>query len=334
MANTKPIKSIQARNRKYMLVRYGRMNLMGLFEHRLPSIPKVPTNVVVKTDKGLQLGSIIGTFTQYKSGQFRLDSGEIDKYFQDSQIDLSLRPVGKFIRYASHDDLSEKRHLRQIAKEEMKNCNRLVKEMELEMKIVDADHILGGERIIFYFMADGRVDFRALVKKLAQEYQTRIEMRQVGSRDEAKLLGDVETCGQPCCCARFLQALKPVNMRMAKTQKATLDPSKISGYCGRLKCCLRYEDETYTELKKLLPNKKALVKTSQGQGIVIDKQILTQLVMVQLEDGKRVTFPVDEIEVIETPKIKKKKQENTQSDPEQKKESNNQDQNQPEQEQS
>ena len=334
MANTKTVKSIQAKNRKYMLVRYGRMNLMGLFEHRQPSIPKLPTRVVVKTEKGIQLGSIIGQFTQYKSGQFRLDSSEINEYFNNSQIDLSLRPVGKFIRYASPDDLSEERHLRQIAKEEMKNCNRLVKEMGLEMKIVDADHILGGERIIFYFMADGRVDFRALVKKLAQEYQTRIEMRQVGSRDEAKLLGDVETCGQPCCCARFLKALKPVNMRMAKMQKATLDPSKISGYCGRLKCCLRYEDETYTTLKKLLPNKKVLVKTSQGLGKVMDTQILTQLVTVELEDGKRVAFPVDELEILETPKIKKKKQENTQSDPEQKKNSNNQDQNRSEQERS
>ncbi|MFC1676381.1 stage 0 sporulation family protein [Planctomycetota bacterium] len=334
MAKTKTAKSIQARNRKYMLVRYGRMNQMGLFEHRLPSIPKVPTRVVVKTDKGLQIGSIIGPITQYKSGQLKLDRSEINEYFSNSQIDLSLRPVGKFIRYASPDDLSEKRHLRQIAKEEMKNCNRLVKEMDLDMKIVDADHILGGERIIFYFMADGRVDFRALVKKLAQEYQTRIEMRQVGSRDEAKLLGDVETCGQPCCCARFLKALKPVNMRMAKMQKATLDPSKISGYCGRLKCCLRYEDETYTELKKFLPNKKAMVKTSQGQGIVIDKQILTQLVMVQLEDGKRVAFPVEELEILETPKIKKKKQEDTQNDPKQKKDSDKQEQDQPDKKQS
>ena len=124
------------------------------------------------------------------------------------------------------------------------------------MKIVDAEHIFGGERIVFYFMAEGRVDFRELVRKLAQEYQTRIEMRQIGSRDEAKLLGDVESCGQECCCLQFLQLLKPVNMRMAKMQKATLDPSKISGYCGRLKCCLRYEDETYMDLKKSLPRKR------------------------------------------------------------------------------
>ncbi len=132
------------------------------------------------------------------------------------------------------------------------------------MKIVDAEHVFGGERIIFYFMSDGRVDFRELVKRIAQEYQTRIEMRQIGSRDEAKLLGDLESCGQQCCCQRFLKLLKPVNMRMAKMQKATLDPAKISGFCGRLKCCLRYEDETYTELKRKIAKKECQGKDFQG----------------------------------------------------------------------
>ena len=123
-------------------------------------------------------------------------------------------------------------------------------------------------------------------------------MRQIGSRDEAKLLGDVESCGQQCCCQRFLKHLKPVNMRMAKMQKATLDPAKISGYCGRLKCCLRYEDETYTDLKKRLPKKNTKVKTKHGQGKVVDTQILTQLVMVEYQSGERIATPVEEIEII------------------------------------
>ena len=169
------------------------------------------------------------------------------------------------------------------------------------MKIVDAENIFGGERIIFYFMADGRVDFRELVKKLANEYQSRIEMRQVGSRDEAKLLGDVESCGQQCCCQLFLKALKPVNMRMAKMQKATLDPSKISGYCGRLKCCLRYEDQTYTELKKRLPRKNARVKTPHGEGKVVDTQILTQLVIVEDENGTKTAVGVEQVEILSPP---------------------------------
>ena len=178
------------------------------------------------------------------------------------------------------------------------------------MKIVDVEHVFGGERIIFYFMSDGRVDFRELVKKVAQEYQTRIEMRQIGSRDEAKLLGDVESCGQQCCCQRFLKLLKPVNMRMAKMQKATLDPAKISGYCGRLKCCLRYEDETYTEGKKRLPKKNTKVRTKQGVGKVRDTQILTQLVVVEYENGDKAAVGVEEIEIIPASEMAKKKQDN------------------------
>jgi len=136
-------------------------------------------------------------------------------------------------------------------------------------------------------------------------------MRQIGSRDEAKLLGDVESCGQQCCCQRFLKLLKPVNMRMAKMQKATLDPAKISGYCGRLKCCLRYEDETYTELKKRLPKKSTKVKTKHGQGKVVDTQILTQLVVVEYENGEKAAIGVDEIKIIPASETTKEKQDNT-----------------------
>jgi len=191
----------------------------------------------------------------------------------------------------------------------MECCRNFVKKMGLPMKIVDVEHVFGGERIIFYFMSDGRVDFRELVKKVAQEYQTRIEMRQIGSRDEAKLLGDVESCGQQCCCQRFLKLLKPVNMRMAKMQKATLDPAKISGYCGRLKCCLRYEDDTFTDLKKRLPKKNTRVKTKQGQGKVVDAQILTQLVLIEYQSGERATAHVDEIEIIPASQTTKQEQE-------------------------
>jgi len=288
----------QTRSSKYMLVRYGRMNNLGLFEHNETRIPKTITRVVVKTDKGLELGYLVGQLTCYKEGRFKLGDERIKKYFEDSGIDFTYDQGGKIVRYATAADINEEQHLQKITKEEIACCKRLIKEMNLPMKIVDAEHIFGGERIVFYFMADGRVDFRELVKNLAHEYQTRIEMRQIGSRDEAKLLGDVESCGQECCCRRFLKMLKPVNMRMAKMQKATLDPSKISGYCGRLKCCLRYEDKTYTELKRLLPRKNTKVKTKDGQGKIVDTQILTQLVVVEYEDGEKAVMPVDEIEII------------------------------------
>jgi cell fate regulator YaaT (PSP1 superfamily) len=279
-----------------MLVRYGQMNMLGFFEHNESKIPKVNKRVVVKTSRGLELGYLVGRLASYKAGQFKLSPEQIKEYFEDSDTDIPCAQAGKFVRFATSADVSEERHLQKIAEEEVECCRRFVKEMNLPMKIVNAEHVFGGERIIFYFMSDGRVDFRELVKRIAQEYQTRIEMRQIGSRDEAKLLGDVESCGQQCCCQRFLKLLKPVNMRMAKMQKATLDPAKISGYCGRLKCCLRYEDKTYTDLKKQLPKKNSTIKTKQGDAKVIDTQILTQIVLVEYPNGERAAFRIDELD--------------------------------------
>ena len=305
MGKSPETKTKQTKNKKYMLVRFGRMNTLGLFEHHESSIPKVQSRVVIKTNRGLELGHMVGQLTSYRGGQFRLTGEQMMEYFDDGDVDFSRGPTGKFVRYATAADISEERHLRKIVKEEMECCQRFIKDMNLPMKIIDAEHVFGGERIVFYFMSDGRVDFRELVKRVAQEYQTRIEMRQIGSRDEAKLLGDVESCGQVCCCIRFLQLLKPVNMRMAKMQKATLDPSKISGYCGRLKCCLRYEDQNYTELKKKLPRRNTWVETKQGAGKVIDTQILTQLVVVEHENGDRVAFPLEEVTILPGPPARK-----------------------------
>jgi cell fate regulator YaaT (PSP1 superfamily) len=293
-------KTRQKRNKKYMLIRYGRMSELGWFEHNEPKVPKTPKRVVIKTDKGLELGHIVGQLSPYRKGQFRLNQDQLDEYYRVSEVEFECECSGKFVRYASSADVSEEKHLRKISRGEIDCCRKYAEELNLPMKIVDVEHIFGGERIVFYFMADGRIDFRELVKRLAQEYQTRIELRQIGSRDEAKLLGDYETCGQQCCCQRFLKTLKPINMRMAKMQKATLDPSKISGYCGRLKCCLRYEDMTYKELKKNLPKRNTRVKTEHGYGRVMDNQILTQLVMVESDKGERFAVPVEEIEIIDS----------------------------------
>lgn len=298
MSKSTSAKSKPQKNKKYLLVRHGQMSALGLFEHDEPEIPKTATRVVIKTQKGLELGHLVGQLTAYKGGQFKLNPEQLKDYYDSSGVEFDPEPKGRFVRFATAADINEERHLRQIVKEEIDCCKKFVDELELPMKIIDAEHILGGERIIFYFRADGRVDFRELVKKLAHEYQTRIEMRQIGSRDEAKILGDVESCGQQCCCQRFLKALKPVNMRMAKMQKATLDPSKISGYCGRLKCCLRYEDQTYTQLKKRLPRKGTQVNTPAGRGKIIDAQIMTQLVVVEYENGDREAIGVEEIEII------------------------------------
>jgi len=284
-------------SKNLMLVSYGRMGLLGWFEHNQRHVSKIHTKVVVKTDRGLELGRLVGPWC-YRGGHFRQNPEQIRQYYEESGAEQLFSRTGQFMRYATAADINEAKHLEKSTAEELACCKSFVKELQMPMKIVDAEHLFGGERIIFYFIADGRVDFRELVKKLAKEYQTRIEMRQIGSRDEAKLLADYESCGQECCCKRFLKILKPVNMRMAKLQKATLDPAKISGHCGRLRCCLRYEDQTYLELKKRLPKKNSLVTTVHGQGRVVDTQILTQLVVVRNDDGSKLAVPVEEVELI------------------------------------
>ena len=152
----------------------------------------------------------------------------------------------------------------------------MIGERHLGMQLVDVEHLLGGERLIFYYLAEQRVDFRDLVKALAKRYKTRIEMRQIGVRDEAKLLADYGDCGKPVCCNTHLREMPPVSMKMAKIQKATLDPAKISGRCGRLKCCLRYEYDTYEEYRRDLPKVGTMVMTRIGQGKVIAQEILRE----------------------------------------------------------
>jgi len=297
MANVETKKPKQAKHKKLMLVRYGRMGLLGWFEHQEPEIRKLNNRVVIKTNRGLELGEIVGPFC-YRGGQFKMDCRQAEEYFGQVETAPVIKKGGRFIRYATPEDIGDERHLAKSAAEEMQCCQRFADQLSLKMRVMEAEHLFGGERILFYFIAEGRVDFRELVKNLAKEYQTRIEMRQIGSRDQARLVADYETCGLECCCKRFLKILKPVNMKMAKLQKATLDPSKISGHCGRLKCCLRYEDQTYQELKERLPKKGALVKTAQGRGKVFDLQILTQLVVVQTDGGSRIAVPAEEVEVI------------------------------------
>ncbi len=297
----------QGKTKKYTLVKYSLAGTIGLFEYSHLDVDdcNCHSRVVIKTDKGLEIGELVGCHAAGKDKILCVNPKHIAKYYCDSGVNFPERPLGSIIRLATKEDLHEHHHLQGLGAEEIEFCEKTAKTLGLQLEIVDVEHIFGGERIVFYFMSDGRIDFRELVKRIAHEYQTRIEMRQIGSRDEAKFLADVETCGQQCCCQRFLRVLKPVNMRMAKMQKATLDPAKISGYCGRLRCCLRYEDQNYTQLKKNLPHKNTHVDTPEGSGRVIGSQILTQLVMVRLDsDSKKVVaINVDEIEPVTTKPI-------------------------------
>lgn len=297
MSNVDNTKPKGPKSTKQMLVSYGRIGTLGWFEHNEAHIPKLSAHVVIKTKRGLELGKIVGV-QNYRGGQFKSSPEQVEQYYCNRTKDYPLGDGGRFVRFATHEDLSEQKHLEKNAIGEAKTCQRITEELGLKMKIVEAEHLFGGERIIFYFTSENRVDFRELVRQLAREYQTRIELRQIGSRDEARLISDYESCGQQCCCSRFLKILEPVNMRMAKLQKATLDPSKISGHCGRLKCCLRYEDENYLELKRKMPHRSTPVQTPKGPGKVVDTQILTQLVVIQMESGDRQAWPLDEIQIL------------------------------------
>ncbi len=279
------------------LVCYGRMNLLGEFRRPDNGVLPIGTKVVVRTERGIEIGRIVLGYCE-GCGERGISRQKWQEYLsQEGEGDILSRQ-GRIVRQASEQDLIDQEHLDRNAAEKFEFCQKIIDEMHLDMKLVDVEHLFGGDRILFYFKSEKRVDFRKLVRRLAKEYQTRIEMRQVGARDEARLLADYERCGRECCCRSFLKHLAPVNMRMAKVQKATLDPAKISGRCGRLMCCLRYEHCTYDKLRRKLPPRNTLVETPEGQGLAVDCQILTQLVMVRLADARRVAFPLSEITVL------------------------------------
>lgn len=200
---------------------------------------------------------------------------------------LKSTEEGQILRTMSREDAHELTRIHDQEKEEFQICSRCIAELNLAMQLVDVEHLFGGERIVVYYLAESRVDFRELVRKLAAEFQTRIEMRQIGVRDEAKLLADYGDCGNPVCCNNHLSGMPPVSMKMAKLQKATLDPTKISGRCGRLKCCLRYEFDTYEQLQKELPPIGTRVETSDGPGRIIGHEVLTSQVRIEMEDRTR-----------------------------------------------
>ena len=203
--------------------------------------------------------------------------------------------VGKIQRLASPEDDKLRETNWQLEQDAFLQARRLVAEHNLAMQLIDVEQLLGGERITFYYTSEARIDFRELVKSMAQFFKIRIEMRQVGIRDEAKLLADYGDCGKPVCCNTHLTEMPPVSMKMAKLQKASLDPNKLSGRCGRLKCCLRYEYDTYEEYRQELPGVGKFVVTKEGKGKVLAQEILAKKVLVSYEDNRRVLVDAQEI---------------------------------------
>ena len=202
---------------------------------------------------------------------------------------------GEILRAMTDNDYNEAAHMDDQASREFTICQQYVQKLNMQMQLVDIEHVFGGERVVIYYLAENRVDFRELVRELAREFQTRIEMRQIGVRDEAKLLADYGDCGKPVCCGSYLSEMPPVSMKMAKIQKATLDPTKISGRCGRLKCCLRYEYDTYKDLQRDLPPIGSEIVTTTGKALVIAHEILAGQLLVESEDNRRVLIDADDV---------------------------------------
>ena len=259
------------------IVRHGTMRFLGDFEAPDELVCGRGAEVIVRTERGLEVGDILCE-TSPRALEW-----------------ISEPTHGTILRRLTEQDAATLDRIRQIGRQEFDACQRFIAARRLQMALVDVEHLFGGERIVFYFLAEKRVDFRELVKDLAREFQTRIEMRQIGVRDEAKLLADYGDCGKPVCCNTHMSAMPPVSMRMAKLQKSTLDPSKISGRCGRLKCCLRFEQDVYEEFQKELPPLGARILTQKGQGQVLAHEILARKLLVEFEDGRRLIVALNEI---------------------------------------
>jgi len=198
------------------------------------------------------------------------------------------KPLKRIIRIATKEDMHQINENRKRIKNAFQTCVRKIQEHKLDMKLVDAEYSFDRTKLIFYFTSEGRIDFRELVKNLAHIFRIRIELRQIGVRDEAKMLGGIGHCGRTLCCAAFLKNFEPVTIRMAKEQNLSLNPSKISGCCGRLMCCLGFEYENYKKYLKGLPKEGEKVKTKEGKGRVISVNALKRKIVVELEEGKQI----------------------------------------------
>jgi cell fate regulator YaaT (PSP1 superfamily) len=281
-----------------IVVKFGSMRLIGEYPYDGDAKPGCGSKIVVRTHRGTELAEMLTTTCPNSGCSKSISRREMLEYVENSGgKDYPFHTNGRVIRVATVEDLNAWGAMRdRFARTELAAVRERAEAMGFTMKIVEVEPVLGGEHVVVHYLSEERVDFRELVPQLARHFGARVEMHQIGARDEARLTADYEKCGQHCCCKNFLKVLKPVSMRSAKTQKASLDPLKISGRCGRLMCCLRYEDETYEELKKRLPHRKTRVGTTEGPGTVIDGKILVQLVLVRLDhNGQDIAVPVEEL---------------------------------------
>lgn len=230
-------------------------------------------SVIVETQNGTEFGSV------------SVPNHEVED-------DSIVKPLRKTLRIANERDFNKLSENRKKEGEAFGVCEKKIAELGLDMKLVSVEYSFDSNKIVFFFTSDGRVDFRELVKNLASHFHTRIELRQIGVRDEAKMLGGIGICGQPYCCKRFLSDFQPVSIKMAKEQGLSLNPTKISGSCGRLMCCLNYEQDAYEYLNSFTPNVGATVKTAEGLATVTDVNLITGNLFVKLIDSETIPFKV------------------------------------------
>ncbi len=238
--------------------------------------------VIVETARGVECGEVVYSVRQ-------VDESEV------------VAPLKKVMRKATEEDIKQVEENKKKAVDAFKICLEKIRKHQLEMKLIDVEYTFDNNKILFYFTADGRVDFRELVKDLASVFRTRIELRQIGVRDEAKMMGGLGVCGRRLCCSSHLTEFHPVSIKMAKEQNLSLNPTKISGTCGRLMCCLKYEQEAYEDLIKRIPKIDALVKTPHGTGSIVYVKLLEEKVKVKLDNENEPDlkeYHVSEIQLI------------------------------------
>ena len=249
--------------------------------------------------------AIVETARGVEFGEVAMENREIE----DKDI---VHPLKKMIRKATQGDLKKVEENRKKERHAFEICEKKILDHKLEMKLVDVEYTFDNNKILFYFTADGRVDFRELVKDLASVFRTRIELRQIGVRDEAKMMGGLGICGRPFCCTSFLGEFQPVSIKMAKEQGLSLNPVKISGTCGRLMCCLKYEQAAYSDLLRTTPKNGAVVNTPEGRGVVVDVNLLTGMLKVRMDrapEAAPMSFHAKQVKVIKDSQIKVAKEE-------------------------
>jgi cell fate regulator YaaT (PSP1 superfamily) len=258
---------------------YVRMDRMaGILELEAPEGIVTGDYIVTDLDKGPCLGVVLTEPSDSKKE--------------------GLRKIGS---KATEEEISQYLALKDKEEYALQFCRRKVQEINLPMKLLWAEYLFGGTKLLFYFVSENRVDFRELVKELAKEFKIRIELRQVGVRDEARIIGGLGNCGNVCCCKRFLNNFSIVSIKMVKEQGLALNPSKISGICGRLMCCLSYEYEMYQEYKKDFPKVGKRISLVQGEGKIIKHNTLVGTITIELDDGKELTLPVRDLKQVQQP---------------------------------